>query len=87
MIDDIGIWNRALTQDEITAIFTGSADCGYGKMGINVCNPQRNFHIKDVLRLEPRNTAPDNPGKGDIYFDGVTNKLRVYDGTQWQDCW
>lgn len=86
-IDDIGIWNRALTQEEITAIFTGTADCGYGKMGINVCDPQRNFHIKDVLRLEPRNTAPDNPGKGDIYFDGVTNKLRVYDGTQWQDCW
>lgn len=86
-IDDIGIWNRALTEQEITSLFTGSADCGYGKMGINVCNPQRNFHIKDVLRLEPRNTAPDNPGKGDIYFDGVTNKLRVYDGTQWQDCW
>lgn len=88
VIDDIAIWNRALAQTDITNLFTASyADCGYGKMGINVCNPQRNLHVKDVLRLEPRSTAPDNPGKGDIYFDDALNKLRVYDGTQWQNCW
>jgi len=26
-------------------------------------------------------------GEGDIYFDAVLKKLRVYDGTQWQNCW
>jgi len=42
--------------------------------------------------LPPRMTyaqrnAIVNPAKGDIYFDGVLNKLRVYDGTVWQNCW
>ncbi len=88
-IDDIGIWNRALTGNEISQLFISGygGDCGYGNMGINVCNPQRNFHIKDVLRLEPRSTAPDNAGEGDIYYDSTLHKLRVFDGTQWQDCW
>lgn len=87
LIDDIGIWNRALSAAEIAHLFAGEADCGYGKLGVNVCTPQRNLHIKDVLRLEPRTTAPDNPGEGDIYYDKTLHKLRVYDGTQWQNCW
>jgi len=86
-IDDIGIWNRALDSTEINSLHAGNADCGNGNLGINVCDPQRNLHIKDVLRLEPRDTEPANPGKGDIYFDGILNKLRVYDGTGWQNCW
>lgn len=87
-IDDIGIWNRALSSAEITQMYTKSkTDCGYGNLGINVCSPKRNLHIKDVLRLEPRDTEPSNPEKGDIYFDGILNKLRVFDGTVWQNCW
>jgi hypothetical protein len=88
-IDDIGIWNRALSGNEINQLFTSSTglDCGDGKIGINVCEPKRNLHVKDVLRLEPRDTAPDNPGEGDIYYDRVLHKLRVYAGTQWRDCW
>lgn len=87
-IDDIAIWNRALAPSEITGLYNASyADCGYGKMGINVCSPQRNLHVKDVLRLEPRSTEPENPGEGDIYYDSTLHKLRVYDGTQWQNCW
>jgi hypothetical protein len=57
-----------------------------GFVGIGI-NPQQKFHVNDVMRLEPRNTAPTTPAKGDIYFDGVLNKLRVYDGTTWQNCW
>ncbi len=56
-------------------------------VGINTDNPERDLHITDVLRLEPRASEPSNPSKGDIYFSSVNNKLRVYDGTQWQDCW
>lgn len=56
-------------------------------IGINIENPQRNLHIQDAMRLEPRNTPLENPTKGDIYFDGSINKLRVYDGTVWQNCW
>jgi len=57
-----------------------------GGLGIGI-QPARALHINDVMRLEPRNTAPSNPSKGDIYFDNISNKLRVYDGITWQNCW
>ncbi len=57
-----------------------------GNIGIDI-QPQRKLHINDVMRLEPRSTSPSNPSKGDIYFDNSLNKLRVYDGTTWQNCW
>ena len=58
-----------------------------GKIGINTASPERSLHVNDVLRLEPRSTPPSNPSKGDMYFDDTNNKLRVYDGTTWQNCW
>ena len=56
-------------------------------IGINISNPQRNLHIKDVLRLEPRSSSPNNPSEGDIYYDSILKKLRVFDGLTWQNCW
>lgn len=56
-------------------------------VGINVLFPQRSLHIKDIIRLVPRSSAPNNPVEGDIYYDGTIKKLRVYDGTTWQNCW
>jgi hypothetical protein len=56
-------------------------------IGVGVSSPQRALHVNDVIRLEPRATEPTNPSKGDIYMDNNTNKLRVFDGTQWQNCW
>jgi hypothetical protein len=46
-----------------------------------------NVTMGDVLNIKPRSTAPSSPNKGTIYFDDVTNKLRVFDGTTWQNCW
>lgn len=66
---------------------SGNANTTNGNVGINVDAPQRNLHIKDVIRLEPRSQAPDNPVEGDIYYDGLLKKLRVFDGTVWQNCW
>ena len=43
--------------------------------------------INDVLNITPRATAPPSPMNGTIYFDAITNKLMVYDGTIWQACW
>lgn len=56
-------------------------------VGIGTTSPARTLHINAVMRLEPIPTAPTSPGKGDIYFDSTLNKLRVYDGTTWQNCW
>lgn len=57
------------------------------RVGIGIMGAQRNLHVKDVMRLEPRSTAPANPSKGDIYMDDLSNKLMVYDGSVWQACW
>jgi len=58
-----------------------------GIVGIGTANPKRNLQVKDVIRLEPRNSSPGNPSEGDIYMDGNSHTLKVYDGTNWQDCW
>jgi hypothetical protein len=54
-------------------------------VGINVNQPQRSLHVRDVIRLEPRNTPPANPTKGDLYFDGNRDVLRYYNGRRWVD--
>ena len=58
-----------------------------GNVGIGTATPARTLHINAVMRLEPIATAPTSPAKGDMYFDSTLNKLRVYDGTVWQNCW
>lgn len=58
-----------------------------GYLGIGINSPARTLHVNAVMRLEPIATAPTSPAKGDMYFDSTLNKLRVYDGTTWQNCW
>ncbi|MFH1371604.1 MAG: hypothetical protein ABII09_10015 [Planctomycetota bacterium] len=58
-----------------------------GNVGIGTTNPARKLHINDVMRLQPRNSAPSSPSEGDIYMDSTSHKLMVYDGTTWQACW
>ena len=58
-----------------------------GNFGVGILDPQRTIHIKDVMRLEPISEAPSDPDEGDIYMNGVTHKLMVYDGMNWQACW
>ncbi len=49
-----------------------------GNVGIGTNTPTAKLHVNDVLRLEPRYTEPSNPHPGDIYFDGLTNNLKIY---------
>ena len=91
-IDDIAIYNRALNSQEITQLYRSTVtpsnlEDTTSNVGIGTTTPKRKLHVNDVMRLEPRDTAPTNSAKGDIYFDGVLNKLRVYDGSVWQSCW
>lgn len=57
-----------------------------GQVGIKII-PERTFHVKDVMRIEPTNSAPLNPSEGDIYMNAITHKLMVFDGTTWRSCW
>ena len=58
-----------------------------GNVGIGTTNPQRRLHVSDAMRLEPLSAPPANPSRGDMYYDGVINRLRVFDGATWQNCW
>jgi hypothetical protein len=55
-----------------------------GNVGVNTDNPQQTLHVNDVMRLEPRETAPEDPSKGDIFMDDADNKLKYFDGENWQ---
>ena len=75
-------------------LFIGSLDYSSATLvtksqnvGIGIDSPIRALHINDVMRLEPRISAPSSASAGDIYFSSTTNKLMVYDGTTWQACW
>ena len=58
-----------------------------GNVGIGTSEPETALHVKDILKIEPRISVPENPSAGEIYFDATTNKLKVYDGNTWQACW
>jgi hypothetical protein len=58
-----------------------------GNVGVGNITPVRSLHVNNVLRLEPRTTAPSAPAAGDMYFSAVTNKLMVHDGSTWNACW
>ena len=65
----------------------GDGASNSGNVGIGTSTPARTLHVKSVMRLEPIATAPTTPAAGDMYFDSTINKLRVFDGTVWQNCW
>ena len=64
---------------------SGSWSNGYVEERFRVGNDR--VTVKNVMNLEPLSTAPINASKGDMYMNGTTNKLMVYDGTIWQACW
>lgn len=77
--DGTGNWGIFYQQEKMRLTNIG--------LGVGTNAPARNLHVKDVMRLEPRASAPTSPAKGDMYFDSTLNKLRVYDGAAWQNCW
>jgi len=54
------------------------------KVGIGTTNPQRALHISDVMRLEPRASAPDNPAEGDIYVNSADHHIYCYLNGVWK---
>jgi len=54
-----------------------------GNVGIGVANPQRPLHISNVMRLQPRSSAPTSPARGDMYV-GTDNHIYCYLGGSWK---
>ena len=57
-----------------------------GNVGIGTASAARKLHINDVMRLEPRSSAPSSPIEGDIYYDSTLHSLMVYNGITWKAC-
>jgi hypothetical protein len=55
-----------------------------GNFGIGITNPQRALHISDVLRLQPRDSAPSSPSEGDIYVNSSDHHIYCYLNGQWR---
>ncbi len=58
-----------------------------GHVGIGVAVPSRPLSVSgDGIHFTPQLAVPTTATEGDAYFDSVTHKLKVYNGTIWEDC-
>ncbi len=84
--------NPGAVKDLLMVSSSAAADGDYlivndaGNVGIGTTSPARKLHVNDVMRLQPRSTAPSSPAEGDIYMDGTSHTLMLYDGTAWRVC-
>ncbi len=91
--DDSGIAISDVTNSDEVPVFisNGIENAVYidanGNVGIGTNTPSRALDVNGTVRMEPQSAAPANPGKGDVYFDDNDNKMKCYDGTQWQNLW
>jgi len=79
-----------MDSDNAMSIYNRSINIKSGKVGIGTgtaITPARTLHVNQYMRLEPASTAPSSPVAGDIYFDSTDNKLKCFDGSNWQSCW
>jgi hypothetical protein len=78
---------RFLTNDEVT----GSGEAvermridRNGNVGIGTNTPARKLHIDDVMRLEPRDSAPSPASEGDIYVNSTDHHIYCYLNGSWK---
>jgi hypothetical protein len=61
-------------------------------VGIGTASPTETLEvngtvkINNALKLEPMSSPPTNASEGTLYYDSDDHKLKVYNGTNWQDC-
>jgi hypothetical protein len=79
----LGEWHA----DDKLSLHASSFSFELGDVGIGVVSPARKLHVNDVMRLEPRDTAPGSAQMGDMYVRSSDGKLMVYDGSVWRACW
>lgn len=55
-----------------------------GNIGLGNSSPARTLHISDLMKLEPRSTAPTSPAAGDVYVDSTSPEaLCIYLNSAW----
>lgn len=47
----------------------------------------RSFISRTEIQIQATTSAPAYPVKGSMYMDDSTSKLRIYDGSTWQNAW
>jgi hypothetical protein len=57
----------------------------YGRFDTDEVEVRGGLKISDVINLTPRATPPATPSAGDIYYNSATNKVRLYNGSVWED--
>ena len=60
---------------------------GKAQVDIGTTNPQALLDVLASNTSNPTATVPASPTQGTMYYDSVANKLKVYDGSVWQECW
>lgn len=58
-----------------------------GAVGVRTTAPAATLEVNGSFRLTPISSSPLDPVEGTLYYDKTMKKLRVYDGTNWQNCW
>lgn len=56
----------------------------YGEFDTDLLKLNATVKIRDLLNLVPRASAPSVPAEGDVYYDSVAKKIKVYNGTTWK---
>ncbi len=80
----------AIAKENFTQLSQGtSIQFRTSAIGTAGTTPPVRFEIRSEgsVIYTPLANAPSNPVKGETYFDNTLNKLRVFDGTTWQNCW
>jgi hypothetical protein len=57
----------------------------YGKFDTDEVEVRGGLKISDVINLTPRATAPTSPSAGDIYYHSGSNKVRLWNGSVWEN--
>jgi hypothetical protein len=59
----------------------------YGEFDIDFLKLNATVKIRDLLKLQPRATAPETAEEGDVYYDSGDHMLKVWNGSDWKNCW
>jgi hypothetical protein len=77
-------------QNSYNSMYYGINTSGNAAIGNNLdlsSDPKFQIRPTGSVLLKPLSTAPSSPSEGEMYYDNILKKLRVWDGTVWQNCW